>query len=265
MRKYHKAPLPFLGQKRNWLKTIYNLNFDNKIVVDLFGGSGILSHEIKRNHPTTTVIWNDFDDYRSRLEQIEKTEQLRQQLLNFDLVVERNKRIDDIHKKQMLDIIEKSGCTDFITISSWILFSGNYSHSLDDMAKRGWYFRVIKSSLSSDSYLNGVKRVRQDFRELINGHKDHDNVVFIADPPYIMTNQQGYIPNKNDDNFRLKDAIALIKALKGQRAILFSSTKSETDDLLEAFNMPVTQRIEYQASVCEGRKYTELMYLINWK
>ncbi|MBS7815877.1 hypothetical protein [Wohlfahrtiimonas chitiniclastica] len=56
MRKYHKAPLPFLGQKRNWLRNIYEMNFDNKTVVDLFGGSGILSHEIKRNHPTATVV-----------------------------------------------------------------------------------------------------------------------------------------------------------------------------------------------------------------
>lgn len=262
MRKYHKAPLPFLGQKRNWLRNIYEMDFDNKTVVDLFGGSGILSHEIKRNQPTATVVWNDFDDYQSRLDQLEKTESLRQNLLDFGMGLEKAARIDHETKNKILSIIKASGCTDYLTISSWVLFSGNYCHSLDEIAKKNWYFRVTKNPLSCDDYLKGVIRVQKDFRALLAKYQHKENVIFIADPPYIMTNQQGYIPDKNDDNFKLRDAIALIKALKGQNAILFSSTKSETDDLLEAFDIPITKRVAYQASSGEGRKYTELMYVM---
>lgn len=51
--KYHtSAPLPFQGQKRNFIAKYINVLDkypDGTVFVDLFGGSGLLSHVTKRH------------------------------------------------------------------------------------------------------------------------------------------------------------------------------------------------------------------------
>ena len=37
---------------------------EDTVFVDLFGGSGLLSHIAKRSKPDATVVYNDFDNYR---------------------------------------------------------------------------------------------------------------------------------------------------------------------------------------------------------
>jgi len=67
-KKYIQAPLPlpFQGQKRNFLtqfSELINELPDDSTIVDLFGGSGLLSHTAKQLKPTTKVVYNDFDNY----------------------------------------------------------------------------------------------------------------------------------------------------------------------------------------------------------
>ncbi len=66
MKRYTQAPLPFQGQKRRFTKYFEKAldNYpDTAIYVDLFGGSGLLSHVVKSKYPNAKVIYNDFDDY----------------------------------------------------------------------------------------------------------------------------------------------------------------------------------------------------------
>ena len=61
---YSRAPLPFVGQKRMFVSEFKKIlkHFDDKtIFVDLFGGSGLLSHITKRERPDAVVIYNDHD------------------------------------------------------------------------------------------------------------------------------------------------------------------------------------------------------------
>ena len=61
------APLPFMGQKRKFLKQFKPALMQycpTATYVDLFGGSGLLSHTVKSEYPTARVIYNDFDNYR---------------------------------------------------------------------------------------------------------------------------------------------------------------------------------------------------------
>ena len=56
---YQSAPLPFMGQKRMYVKEFKEVlkQFpDDAVYVDLFGGSGLLSHVTKREKPNATVI-----------------------------------------------------------------------------------------------------------------------------------------------------------------------------------------------------------------
>ena len=81
MKKYHysQAPLPFVGQKRMFaseFRKVLKRFSDRTVFVDLFGGSGLLSHITKRERPDATVIYNDHDNYRERLENISRTNTL---------------------------------------------------------------------------------------------------------------------------------------------------------------------------------------------
>ena len=76
MKIYNQAPLPFQGQKRRFVKPFKEAlkSFPNDAVyVDLFGGSGLLSHTVKSVYPEAKVIYNDFDNYSERLKNIPKT------------------------------------------------------------------------------------------------------------------------------------------------------------------------------------------------
>jgi adenine-specific DNA methylase len=73
------APLPFVGQKRMFAKEFIKVleQFpEDTVFVDLFGGSGLLSHIAKRSKPDATVVYNDFDNYRFRLKNIPQTNKL---------------------------------------------------------------------------------------------------------------------------------------------------------------------------------------------
>ena len=71
---FKQAPLPFIGQKRMFLKHFSQILNDH----DVFGGSGLLSHTAKQLKPQARVIYNDFDNYSERLQHIPDINQLRQ-------------------------------------------------------------------------------------------------------------------------------------------------------------------------------------------
>lgn len=81
--KYKQAPLPFQGQKRRFLNefsSALKAFSEDYIFVDLFGGSGLLSHTIKQIYPNARVVWNDFDNFYQRLQNIPKTNQILEEL-----------------------------------------------------------------------------------------------------------------------------------------------------------------------------------------
>ena len=265
MKRYSKSPLPFLGQKRNWLRDLEKIDFLGLTVIDLFGGSGLVSHSIKSNNPDLRVVWNDYDNFKGRLEMIAETEELRVNLLNVRL--EKAKRVNEEDKEQIQTIIgnhlDKFGRVDWITVSSWLLFAANYAHDYDDLMGRTWYYQVVKNPLSAEGYLKGVETRSCDFRELIDEFSNDPKVIFVADPPYIMTMQSGYAA-KTEEFFKLKDGIELIKSLHDKRVLLFSSPKSETDSLLEVFTPACVERKEFSTSISTNR-IREYLYLINMR
>ena len=82
---FKSPPLPFQGNKTHWRKIITDIinnikgDCSDYVFVDLFGGSGIVSHWVKNIKPASTVIYNDFDNYCDRLNKIDETnEQLKE-------------------------------------------------------------------------------------------------------------------------------------------------------------------------------------------
>ena len=57
---------------KEFIKVLENYP-DGTVFVDLFGGSGLLSHITKCQKPNSVVVYNDFDGYCRRLESIPVT------------------------------------------------------------------------------------------------------------------------------------------------------------------------------------------------
>ena len=127
---YSRAPLPFVGQKRMFVSEFKKIlkHFDDKtIFVDLFGGSGLLSHITKRERPDAVVIYNDHDNYRGRLENIGRTNTLLGDLRKIVGIYPRHQKITGKMREAFLERIrleETTGFVDYLTLSTSLLYSG---------------------------------------------------------------------------------------------------------------------------------------------
>ena len=83
--------------------------YKRQVFVDLFGGSGLLSHITKRERPDATVIYNDHDNYRERLENISRTNALLSDLRRLSEGIPRHRMLSkktvsythlDVYKRQ---------------------------------------------------------------------------------------------------------------------------------------------------------------------
>ncbi|WP_304222018.1 DNA adenine methylase [Phocaeicola plebeius] len=231
--EYLSAPLPFVGQKRMFaqkFKEVLKEYPDNSVFVDLFGGSGLLSHITKREKPNATVIYNDYDNYRMRLNNINRTNALLSDLRKLTIDCPRQKLIPEPIRGLILERLrqeETTGFVDYITISSSLLFSMKYCMNLKDLQKESFYNNIRKQDypLCTD-YLNGLEIVSCDYKELVKKYKNLPNVVFLVDPPYLSTEVGAYRMN-----WRLSDYLDVLSILVDKSFIYFTSNKSSILEL----------------------------------
>ncbi len=238
-RQLHKtAPLPFIGQKRNFINHFIKVINDNIeddgqgwTIVDAFGGSGLLSHVSKAIKPKATVIYNDFDDYHRRLQHISDTNRLRQALFDILKALPRGKKLEKPAKQTVINCIANfDGFVDWKTVGTWILFSGKFVNNIDELRKQTLYNRIRLSDFASaDDYLQGLIVVKTDFEELLKQHQNNPKCLFILDPPYICT-EQGMYANKS--YFGMVEFLRLMRLVRPP-FIFFSSTRSELVEYLD--------------------------------
>lgn len=118
---------------------------DSTTFVDLFGGSGLLSHIAKCQKPHSTVVYNDFDGYRQRLEALPVTNALLAELREM-VDVPRHKPISGELRERVLSCIRKYerdfGYIDYITLSSSVMFSMKYANEFADLEKETLYNNI---------------------------------------------------------------------------------------------------------------------------
>lgn len=233
-KEYQSAPLQFMGQKRMYIKDFKEVlkQFpDDAIYIDLFGGSGLLSHVTKREKPNATVIYNDFDNYRQRLDNIERTNtllaELREIVKKFPM---KEKLPPEIRSKilQRLKEEEKDRFVDYITLSSSLMFSMKYATSLDEMKKEDFYNKIRQSDYSAEGYLDGLEIVSCDYKELVVKYRNIQNVVYLIDPPYLSTEVGTY-----KMYWTLSDYLDVLSILVGTSYIYFTSDKSNLLELCQ--------------------------------
>lgn len=267
---YMSAPLPFVGQKRMFAREYIKVleQFDDRTVfVDLFGGSGLLSHITKRIRPDAKVIYNDFDNYRKRLSNIPRTNLL---LADFRRIAEnipRHKPITGEAREKIFRRIEREenewGYVDYITLSSSLMFSMKYKMSLDGMRKETLYNNIRKADYSlCDDYLEGLEITSKDYREVFNEYKDVPGVVFLVDPPYLSTDVTTY-----SMYWKLSDYLDVLTVLTGHSFVYFTSNKSSIVELCKWMGKNRTLgdpfegcvKSEFNAHINYNAGYTDIM------
>ncbi|HHF5547592.1 TPA: hypothetical protein ACPPDO_000460 [Haemophilus influenzae] len=230
---FKQAPLPFIGQKRMFLKhfeTVLNENIKGEgegwIIIDTFGGSGLLSHTAKRLKPKARVIYNDFDGYAERLAHIDDINQLRAELYSVvGNATSKNKRMTKDCKAECIRIIQNfKGYKDLNCLASWLLFSGQQVATLDDLFQHNFWHCIRQSDYpKADGYLDGVEIVKESFHTLLPKFSNDPKALFVLDPPYLCTKQESY---KQATYFDLIDFLRLVNITRPPY-VFFSSTKSE--------------------------------------
>lgn len=236
MKQFNSAPLPFMGQKRRFLKELRPILMDypdDAIYVDLFGGSGLLSHYVKSQKPNAKVIYNDFDNYSQRLANIKNTNSLLTKIRALVVDCPKDKRITGAVRDQIINLIEledNKGYVDYVTLSSSLLFSMNYVTNLKDLKASSFYNVVKQADYDATGYLSGVERVSVDYKKLFEMYRLNTNVVFLVDPPYLSTETRTY---GSDGYWKLTDYLDVLQVLVGHKYIYFTSNKSSIVELCE--------------------------------
>ena len=240
-KEFKVAPLPFQGQKRNFVAPFREALTDLKgkvtVIVDLFGGSGLLSHTAKQVFPECKVIYNDYDDFHLRLLNIDNTNNLLSDIRAILSGYPKEKRINEPLRGLIFERIEREARTDYvdyITLSSSLLFSANYVTSFEELKTATLFNKIKKCNYDIDAtlYLAGLDIVKCDYLELFNQYKDVSDVLFIVDPPYLTTDCKTY---QSDKYWKLKDYLNVLNVLTKDKYIYFTSNKSNLVELCEWF------------------------------
>lgn len=270
MRKqYLSAPLPFQGQKRMFAKEyikILQQYPDGTTFVDLFGGSGLLSHIAKCQKPHSTVVYNDFDNYRKRLEALPVTNTLLAELRDIVDIPRHKPLLGDL-RERVLSCIRKYereyGYVDYITLSSSVLFSMQYANGFAELEKETLYNNIKATDYPNCSdYLDGLTITSCDYRDIFEQYKDDPSVVFLVDPPYLSTDSKSY-----KMYWKLSDYLDVLTVLAGCRFIYFTSNKSSIIELCDWMgrhpNLGNPFRnchcIEFNAHMNYSASYTDMM------
>ena len=267
---YLSAPLPLVGQKRMFAKEFIKVlgQFpDSTVFVDLFGGSGLLSHITKCIRPDAVVVYNDFDNYRQRLANIPATNVLLSDLRRIAEGTPRDKRITGEAREKVFARLEREekerGYVDYITLSSALLFAMKYVLSLEDMRKETLYNNIRQTDYpEAKDYLEGLTITSEDYKEVFKRYKDIPGVVFLVDPPYLSTEVGTY-----KMYWRLPDYLDVLTVLKGHPFVYFTSNKSSILELCDWIDRnPLIgspfkncRKVEFNAHINYNSKYTDMM------
>ena len=273
--KFWKPLLPFIWNKKNFLKVIIETIKESKeivpyaedfVVVDLFWGSWLLSHIVKKNFTQARVIFNDFENYKQRVDNIKDTEELRKNIYEkITYKYNLKDKINEIDKNKIIEIIEKHKeewkFFDERSIVNWLSFSWIVA-TYTTLLKNNFFNKVPKTELIvNNNYLEGVEIVSMDYRELLKKIPNTKNTLFLFDPPYLNTNNWSY---KILDSFSLKDYLKMIFYLENRNFLFFTSEKSDLVEFIDFINENKIKDINYKLKdringVSKKIKYKDIM------
>ena len=271
---YKKAPLTFQGQKSKWFKKYKqtleqvaeyaNATSSHVLLVDVFGGSGLLSHIAKRLFPSFDVIYNDFDNFQDRLAHIHDVNILMEELRA--LFPERKPNDQTKLTPEEADKLRNflnsyTNPIDAFAPSAWIQFSGTEYRTLPDLIKlKHYYLKLPLNHYNEEEaahYLDNIvvihedasnydkfQTILQDVKQKNNISDDHLLTFYVLDPPYLYCDKSGY----KQTYFKLASSIDLVNYfIHCDCFMFFNSTKSGFVEFLETLKHAIPSiRTEYE-------------------
>lgn len=239
-KNYYQAPLPFVGQKRMFIKEfkqVVNETISNDgegwQIIDVFGGSGLLAHNAKQLKPQAQVIWNDFDDYQTELDYIDDLNDWRSTILKIQSKHghERKEKLSPECKQEIINFLEtkkQHPAFKMRLLNQWLAYSGQAVFEWEKFIKKDFWHSISLGEYKKDGYLDGVERISTDFLNILNDEKYQTaKTLLILDPPYLITQPTGYKQGMN-----IGEYLKLFSKIK-KPFIFFSSTKSDFNYLFD--------------------------------
>ena len=235
---FKKPPLPFVGNKTKYVKYINkslipylknDIVNDNTLFVDVFGGSGIISHVLAFNFPNNKIIYNDYDNYTQylRRDNLIKLNKILHYLRNiFDNIVDDKITSEQNEREHIFDKI-KHHINKFFPnwentyIKHWLDAQISF-HGLGENNSI-LYNRVKKNDYDINIYnkyiLPNMKIIHKDYNIVFKQFDSLNNVIFILDPPYIDTYNMAY-----KGKFAFSDTMLVLNFAFNHKSIYFEST-----------------------------------------
>lgn len=249
-----KPPIPFQGNKKLWKNKFINIikemgEYD--IYVDLFGGSGILSHWVKHIFPSSTVIYNDFDKYEDRCKQIKETNEILTRCREVCKGLKKKQLIDEERTEEIKKIFKEYSNPDLLTLNGQLHYTKRIDKnfkSVDDFFKSKLYNNLNGSEFKeTGKYFEGLKIYSKDWHELFEeiikeNQGKNKKILFIMDPPYLYTDKSQY----KNNYWLLNDSLKLFEIIAGYDSLLFSSDVSGFKELIDATNKYFKTNINYK-------------------
>lgn len=252
---YKSIPFSFSGNKLRACDVVSrNVGLLGGVrgIVDVFGGSGILSANLKKDYPHLPIVYNDFDGYSRQLVHLEELEDA---YCYFNDKLERLGFLNRSAKNYVGDVgdvggvIEcfkknERGYCDFVLgcVLKKVCHSGVCVAYKTESMYRDYFLKYARvgrkmfflnripkfKAVYFDRYLDGLDVRHADWRELLREFLGR-NYLFLCDPPYIQTEQGAY-----SGDFHLKDVLDLIGALKHENVFYFCNNESGFFDVLKS-------------------------------
>lgn len=272
---FMSPPLPFNGNKRNWVSHILK-QFENYaipedvVIVDLFGGSGLLAHVFAHMYPNNKVIYNDYDNYIDLLkpEVIEQINEITSWGREFmkENGINKESKIDMDLKEIILDkfkdvLGEKWEENEKLKniICANFCFSGRNNFN-------GYLYNKITTKIYlpnfsiTDYILPNMEVVHKDYKELLNDLIDlklrPEKYMFVLDPPYLSTSKSFYKGERHKDvdekgkgvYWGIEKTCDVLDVCLEYKTLLFESDRSEILPLIKIIEKYCEKEINYKIS-----------------
>ncbi len=230
----------FSGSKANRVKEIMELiRSDNyKRVVEVFGGSCVISNNLLKEKIVDEAVANDYDHYFDKFEEyIEFKRDLVEKLLNLGFEKVKNKKLSKEKQEILQDLLKDQESNLLKYLSKNFVFSCR--RAAGTMKIEDFIYFMNEIEVDNDiEYIKNLRNVGLDSLDYIDFMekyiKNNDkNTIVIVDPPYLNSSQKQY----GNEFFGLEKTIKLLNVLKdkGNNFIFFNQKKEDSIELLKLY------------------------------
>lgn len=242
-----KLPFPFVGNKHKILNRLDKINFPiNKdtLIVDVFGGSGLLTSYFNIRYPNNKIIYNDYSKNNKYFISTIKNDDLISRINKFldyaNILTESITREDKLPQhisdkiyKYILKNIPEYNNTYIVQniINSNISFNSSplsSSHIMYNRLRKTHYpyFNEYQHLLFPN--IQNIKFEHLEYKSLLSSLKNYQNIFYIIDPPYIHTRDDYY-----SKTYNISDLLNILYFTLNHKCILFESLDGRVKEMFK--------------------------------